>query len=131
MNSTIKKLIEKNNQAYKNHYRIESVHLSYIIIVKLMKHLCLGEKNQSAQKSKLGEVIKIAEAEFESNLQMRKKIKHSTLNLIKEFNDEFKALNKELKFQYPDLKLEKISKKGMHIVMLLHTNTIKHKNNKS
>lgn len=129
MNSTIKNLIERNNKAFKGNYQIETVYLSYIIIVKLLKHLMINEKTQLNQKTKLGEIVKSIESAFELDIQMHKKIKRSTIKMIIEFNNEFKSVNKELKFQYPELKLEKLSKKGMHIVSLLHTNAIKYKNN--
>lgn len=129
---SIKELIQKNKNAHKQHFYIESVYLSYNLIGKVLRQALSEEKvaNEVA-KAKLSEYIKAAKAHYVKSPMFTKKIKKSVLKTISDFNNDFKTVNKELKYQYPELKLKVASQKGINALVLLHTSLVKLKSNKN
>lgn len=129
---SVKELIEKNKNAHKQHFYIESVYLSYNLIGKVLRHLLSEEKLLSAKsKTKLSDYIKTIKLHHSTNPVFNKKLKKSALKTITEFNTEFKIVNKELKYQYPEIKLKEASQKGINALVLLHTTVVKLKSNKN
>jgi hypothetical protein len=129
---SIKELIQKNKTAHKQHFYIESVYLSYNLIGKVLRQALIEEKILNAKsKAKLNEYIKTAKAQYEASPNFQRKIKRSVLKTVSEFNMDFKIVNKELKYQYPELKLKHTSQKGINALVLLHTSLVKLKSNKS
>jgi hypothetical protein len=128
---SIKDLIEKNRNAHKQQFYIESVYLSYNLIGKVLRQTLTEEKiNLNKGKAKLSDYIKAAKSHHNSSLTFNRKLKKSVLNSINDFNIDFKILNKELKYQYPEIKLKNTSQKGLNALVLLHTSLVKLKSNK-
>ena len=127
---SIKELIEKNRNAHKQHFYIESVYLSYNLIGKVLRQ-ALNEENikPSKPKPKLTDYIKTVKDQYAKSPVFTKKIKRSVLKSVSDFNSDFKTVNKELKCQYPELKLKATSQKGINALVLLHTSLIKLKSN--
>jgi len=127
---TIKELFEKNKQAYKQQFYLDSVFLSYNLILKTAKQICSDEGiNMGSSKLKLSDVNKHLKSHYAKSPMFTKKLKKSVFKDVCLFNDEFKALNKELKYQYPELKLKNAAKRGLDILVKLNTSLIKLKNN--
>jgi len=123
---SIKELIEKNRNAHKQHFYIESVYLSYNLIGKILRQALTEERIKPVKtKAKLTDYIKTAKALYNKSPVFTKKIKRSVLKSVNDFNSEFKTVNKELKYQYPELKLKAASQKGINTLVLLHTSLIK------
>ena len=76
-------------------------------------------------------LIPFCDAHYKSSPTFTRKLKKSILNAVSDFNNDFKMVNKELKYQYPELKLKGASQKGINALVLLHTSLIKLKSNKS
>lgn len=128
---TIKHLIEKNKNAYKHHYYIESVNLSYGLITKALKQIISEEKIATDNKRmKLSDCIKVFKEHYSKSPVFKKKLKRSVYKNICEFNTDHKFLNKELKYQYPELKLKHASKRGMEIMVNLNTTLVKIRSNR-
>jgi hypothetical protein len=128
---TIKELILKNKNAHKQHFYIESVYLSYNLIGKVLRQALIEEKIFNAKsKAKLNEYIKTVKDQYGKSPNFQRKIKRSVLKTVSEFNTDFKTVNKELKYQYPELKLKHASQKGINALVLLHTSLVKLKSNK-
>jgi hypothetical protein len=129
---TIKELIQKNRNAHKQHFYIESVYLSYNLIGKILRQTLIEEKILNAKtKAKLAEYIKAVKAQHAASPNFQRKIKRSVLKTVIEFNMDFKTVNKELKYQYPELKLKATSQKGINALVLLYTSLVKLKSNKN
>ncbi len=129
---SIKDLIQKNRNAHKQHFYIESVYLSYNLIGKVLRQTLTEEKIVlSKGKAKLSEYIKAAKIHHATSPAFTRKLKKSVLKSINEFNTDFKMVNKELKYQYPEMKLKATSQKGINTLVLLHTSLIKLKSNRS
>lgn len=127
---TIKELFEKNKQAYKQQFYLDSVFLSYNLILKTTKQICSDEGIKTgAGKLKLSDVNKHLKAHYLKTPMFTKKLKKSVFKDVCLFNDEFKALSKELKYQYPEIKLKNAAKRGLDILVKLNTSLIKLKNN--
>lgn len=128
---SIKELIEKNKSAYKNQYYIESVNLSYGLITKALKQIISEEKiSTGSTRLKLSDCIKILKQQYTSSLEFKKKLKKSVYKNICEFNADYKTVNKDLKYQYPELKLKHTSKRGIDIMVNLNTTLIKLRSNR-
>ena len=129
---TIKDLIQKNKTAHKQHFYIESVYLSYNLLGKVLRQVLLEEKLLGSKgKAKLSEYIKAVKTQYDVSPAFSQKIKRSVLKTISDFNNDFKIVNKELKYQYPELKLKHTSQKGINALVLLHTTIIKLKSNRN
>lgn len=128
---SIKELIEKNKTAYQHHYYIESVNLSYGLITKALKQI-IAEENigNGTSKMKLSDCIKVFKDHYAKSPVFKKKLKKNVYRNICEFNTDYKILNKELKYQYPELKLKNASKRGMDIMVNLNTTLIKIRSNR-
>lgn len=128
---SIKELIEKNRSAHKQHFYIESVYLSYNLIGKVLRQILIEEKILKANgKAKLSVYIKTVKLHYNTLPAFSRKMKRSVFKTISEFNADFKTVNKELKYQYPELKLKATSQKGINALVLLHTSVVKLKSNK-
>lgn len=129
---TIKNLIQKNKSAHKQHFYIESVYLSHNLIGKVLRQVLLEEKIlESKGKAKLSEYIKTVKSHYNISPSFRQKLKKSVFKIVSDFNSDFKTVNKELKYQYPELKLKTTSQKGINALTLLHTSVIKLKSNRN
>lgn len=127
---TVKDLLQKNRNAYKQHHYIESAYLSYALITKVLKQIITEEKIPgSTTRLKLSETIKLIKPRYIASPLFTKKLKKSIFNSICEFNSEFKIVNKEMKYQYPEVKLKHLSKKGLDVLVNLNTTLIKLKSN--
>jgi len=129
--ATVKQLIDKNKNALDKHFYIESISLSYILIVKALKQIIREEKIglQSSQ-AKLNTYIKVLRAHYHKTPMFKKKLKKNVYRQISEFCDNHKTIGKELKFQYPEVKLRNVAKSGMNIVIQLNNTLIKLRSNK-
>jgi hypothetical protein len=128
---SIKELIEKNKKAYSQHFYIESAYLSQSLITKALKQIATEEKIQlSAIKPKLSDCVKALKQEYKKRPTFKSKLKKALFNNICEFNKDYKNTNKELKYQYPELKLKHTAKRGIEVVASLHTTLIKLKANR-
>ena len=129
---SIKDLIQKNRNAHKQHFYIESVYLSYNLIGKVLRQALVEEKILAANnKAKLSQYIKSVKLHYVKSPAFSRKIKKSVLKTINDFNRDFKIVNKELKYQYPELKLKHTSQKGINALVLLHTSLVKLKSNRN
>lgn len=129
---TIKDLIQKNKTAHKQHFYIESVYLSYNLLGKVLRQVLLEEKVLGTKgKAKLSDYIKRVKAHYVVSPTFNRKIKKSVFKTISDFNSDFKTVNKELKYQYPEVKLKSTSQKGINALVLLHTSIIKLKSNRN
>jgi hypothetical protein len=129
---SIKDLIQKNRSAHKQHYYIESVYLSYNLIGKVLRQALTEEKIMNTNsKAKLSKYIEVAKVHSATSPAFSRIIKKSVLNCINDFNHDFKTINKQLKYQYPELKLKVASQKGINALVLLHTSVAKLKSNRS
>lgn len=127
----IKELIEKNKKAYKEQYYIESVNLSYGLITKALKQILAEEKiSPGTSRMKLNDCIKIFKEQYSKSPVFKKKLKKNVYRNICEFNADYKLLNKELKYQYPELKLKHTSKRGLEIMVNLNTSLVKIRSNR-
>jgi hypothetical protein len=127
----IKELVEKNKNAYKQQYYIESVNLSYGLITKALKQIITEEKlNTGTARMKLSDCIKIFKQHYSNSPVFKKKLKKNVYRNICEFNADYKLLSKELKYQYPELKLKHTSKRGIEIMVNLNTSLIKLRSNR-
>lgn len=127
---TVKDLLEKNRKAYKEHYYIESAYLSYALITKVLKQIIVEEKIPgTTARLKLSETIKFIKPKYTASPLFTRKLKKSVFNSICEFNSEFKTVNKEMKYQYPEVKLKHLAKKGLDVLVNLNTTLIKLKSN--
>ncbi|HWY12764.1 MAG TPA: hypothetical protein VN026_15630 [Bacteroidia bacterium] len=128
---SIKELIQKNRSAHKQHFYIESVYLSYNLIGKVLRQILMEEKIlNKGGKAKLSAYIKTVKSHYTASPAFRRKMKKSVFKTINEFSVDFKTVNKELKYQYPELKLKATSQKGINALVLLHTSVVKLKSNK-
>lgn len=128
---SIKQLIEKNKTAYQHQYYIESVYLSYGLICKALRQLIVEEKiGVAADRMKLSEYIHLFKEHYTKSPTFKRKLKKNVYKSICTFHSDFKSLNKELKYQYSEMKLKNASKLGMEIMVHLNTTLIKIRSNR-
>jgi hypothetical protein len=128
---TIKNLIDRNKKAYENHFYIEATNLSYLLIAKALKQITKEERiNILFNPAKLNDYIKALKIQYNKAPLFKKKLKKTIYRQIVEFNSEYKLVIKELKFQYPEIKILNTAKRGINIVIQLNTTLIKLKANK-
>lgn len=128
---SIKQLIEKNKTAYKHQYYIESVNLSYGLITKALKQIISEEKIPlQSTRVKLSDCIKVFKQHYSNSPAFKRKLKKTVYKNICEFNADYKSLSKDLKYNYPELKLKHASKRGMDIMVNLNTSLIKLRSNR-
>lgn len=129
---SIKELIEKNKKAYTQHFYIESAYLSQSLITKALKQITREEKIQlNVIKPKLSDCVKALKQEYKKGPAFKSKRKKALYNNICVFNKDYKSASKELKYQYPELKLKHTAKRGIEIVASLHATLIKLKANRT
>ncbi len=129
---TINQLIDKNKQAFDNHYYIESINLSYILINKALKQLVKDELNVDvmAPKLKTSTLIKHIKKELVNKPGLKLNITKKVIKDIQLFVLLFKDINKELKYQFPEKKIMETSQLGINCIVILNNNLIKIKPNK-
>lgn len=128
---TIKTLIDKNKKAYDSKYYIESLSLSYILINKALKHLLKDEfkVGEIDQKIKTEDLISKLKKETVKNQNLKSKISKTLLKDIVLFLKLYKLLHKELKFQFPEKKIQDTATLGINCIIILNTSLVKIKNN--
>lgn len=129
---TIKQLIEKNKKGFDNGYFIESINLSYILINKALKQIVKDELKQETieQKIKTSNLISHIKKELTINPALKSKISKKVIKDIELFIDLYKAIAKELKYQYPEKKINESAQLGINCIVILNTSLLKIKNNK-
>ncbi len=129
--ATIKQLIDKNKVAYESQFYVESIHLSYILIIRALKQITNEEKiSVHNTHAKLNEFTKKLKSHYSKAPLFKKKLKKEIYRHIVQFNSDYKLVTKELKFQYPEIKLRNTARSGIQIIIKLNTTLIKLKNNK-
>jgi hypothetical protein len=128
---TIKQLLEKNKKSFDNSYFIESINLSYILINKALKQIVKDELNQEVieQKIKTSNLINHIKKEFTLNPSLKTKLSKKVIKDIEFFITLYKAISKELKYQYPEKKIIDTAQLGINCLIILNTSLVKIKNN--
>jgi len=128
---TIKQLIDKNKKAFDNSYFIESTNLSYILINKALKQIVKDELKQEVieQKIKTSNLINHIKKELTSNPALKNKVSKKVIKDIELFMKLYKAIGRELKYQYPEKKITDTSQLGINCIVILNTSLVKIKNN--
>lgn len=131
MATTIKQLLDKNKKSFDNHCFIESINLSYILINKALKQIVKDELNQEVieQKIKTSNLISHIKKEFIANPALKSKLSKKVVKDIELFIKLYKAIGKELKYQYPEKKITETAQLGINCIIILNTSLIKIKNN--
>jgi hypothetical protein len=129
MSLRIKDLVQKNKAAYDKHFYIESVNLSYILIVAALRSIIKGEKLNLKAQPKLSECIKVMKSHYTKAPLFKNKLKKSAFKNIMDFNADYKEVMKAIRYQYPDVKLKTAAKKGIHNIVMLNTTLIKLRSN--
>lgn len=129
---TIKTLIDKNKKAFDSKFFIESLNLSYILVNKALKQIVKDEFNIELidQKVKTSSLVTQIKKELALNPSLKSKVTKKVLNDIGLFLSLYKILHKELKFQFPEKKIEDAATFGINCIIILNTSLIKIKNNK-
>lgn len=129
---TIKQLIDKNKQGFDNGYFIESINLSYVLLNKALKQIVKDELQQEIidQKIKTSNLISHIKKELESNPTLKTKVSKKVIKDIELFIDLYKSIAKELKYQYPEKKINETAQLGINCIIILNTSLVKIKNNK-
>jgi len=129
---TIKQLIEKNKKGFDNAYFIESINLSYILINKALKQIVKDELKQEVieQKIKTSNLISHIKKELAVNPTLKSKVSKKVIKDIELFITLYKAIAKELKYQYPEKKITETAQLGINCIVILNTSLLKIKNNK-
>ncbi len=128
---TIKQLLDKNKKSFDNHCFIESINLSYILINKALKQIVKDELNQEVieQKIKTSNLINHIKKEFVANPALKSKLSKKVVKDIELFIKLYKAIGKELKYQYPEKKITETAQLGINCIVILNTSLVKIKNN--
>ena len=131
MATTIKQLLDKNKKSFDNKYFIESINLSYILINKALKQIVKDELHQEVieQKIKTSNLINHIKKEFVANPALKTKLSKKVIKDIELFITLYKAIGKELKYQYPEKKITDTAQLGINCIIILNTSLIKIKNN--
>jgi hypothetical protein len=131
MATTIKQLLDKNKKSFDNKFFIESINLSYILTNKALKQIVKDELNQEVieQKIKTSNLINHIKKEFVANPALKSKLSKKVVKDIELFIKLYKAIGKELKYQYPEKKITETAQLGINCIVILNTSLIKIKNN--
>jgi hypothetical protein len=132
MGTTIKQLIDKNKNAFDNKYFIESLNLSFILVNKALKQIVKDELKQETIdiKIKTSNLISHIKKEFLTNPLLKNKLSKKVVKDIELFIDLHKSISKELKYQYPEKKINETAQLGINCIIILNTSLLKIKNNK-
>ncbi len=128
---TIKQLLDKNKKSFDNQCFIESINLSYILTNKALKQIVKDELNQEVleQKIKTSNLINHIKKEFVANPALKSKLSKKVVKDIELFIKLYKAIGKELKYQYPEKKIFETAQLGINCIVILNTSLVKIKNN--
>ena len=131
MATTIKQLLDKNKKAFDNAYYVETLSLSYILINKALKQIIKDELPQEIidQKTKTSSLIKFIKKEIISNPTIKTKLTKKVIKDMELFITLYKAIGKELKYQYPEKKISDTAHLGINCIVILNTSLVKIKNN--
>ena len=131
MATTIKQLLDKNKKAFDNAYYVETLSLSYILINKALKQIIKDELPQEIidQKTKTSSLIKFIKKEIISNPTIKTKLTKKVIKDMELFITLYKAIGKELKYQYPEKKISDTARLGINCIVILNTSLVKIKNN--
>jgi hypothetical protein len=129
---TIKHLIDNNKKAFDNNYFIESINLSYILLNKALKQIVKDELKQEIieQKIKTSNLISHIKKELIANPALKSKVSKKVIKDIELFVDLYKSIGKELKYQFPEKKINETAQLGINCIIILNTSLVKIKNNK-
>jgi hypothetical protein len=132
MGTTIKQLIDKNKNAFDNKYFIESLNLSFVLVNKALKQILKDELKQETIdiKIKTSNLISHIKKEFLTNPLLKNKLSKKVVKDIELFIDLHKSISKELKYQYPEKKINETAQLGINCIIILNTSLLKIKNNK-
>ena len=132
MATTIKLLIEKNKSAFDSKFFIESLSLSYILVNKALKQIVKDEFSIELidQKVKTQNLVMQIKKELVINPTLKHRVTQKVIKDIELFLALYKALHKELKFQFPEKKIEDTATLGINCIIILNTSLVKIKNNK-
>ena len=131
MATTIKQLLDKNKKAFDNSYYIEALNISYILINKALKQIVKDELHQEVieQKIKTSNLIKYIKKEIIANPAIKIKLTKKVIKDMELFITLYKAIGKELKYQYPEKKISDTALLGINCIVILNTSLVKIKNN--
>ncbi len=129
---TVKTLIDKNKKAFDAGFYIESISLSYILINKALKQIVKHDLKQDSidHKIKTSNLIRFIKMEVASNPTLKVTISKKVMKDILLFNTLYKAIQKEIKYQFPEKKIADTSRLGINCLVILNTSLVKIKNNK-
>ena len=118
MATTIKQLLDKNKKSFDSQCFIESINLSYILINKALKQIVKDELNQQVieQKIKTSNLINHIKKEFIANPALKSKLSKKVVKDIELFIKLYKAIGKELKYQYPEKKITETAQLGINCI---------------
>ena len=121
MATTIKQLLDKNKKAFDNAYYVETLSLSYILINKALKQIIKDELPQEIidQKTKTSSLIKFIKKEIISNPTIKTKLTKKVIKDMELFITLYKAIGKELKYQYPEKKISDTAHLGINCIVIL------------
>ena len=127
----IKSLLDKNKKSFDNGYYIESINLSYILINKALKQIAKEELNEEdlENKIKTSNLIARIKQGFLTNPLLKTKVSKTVIKNIELFNTHYKAISKEIKYQYPQKKIFETAQIGIHCLVILNMSLVKIKNN--
>lgn len=113
-------------------YFIESMHLSHVLINKALKQVIKEEyeKFKINGKYKMSQLTKVLEEAYAVNPGIKKKLKKNVFNEMMLFNEHFKEVSKELKFQYPENKIKATASLGIRVTAMLNATLSRIRNNR-
>lgn len=82
------------------------------------------------KKIKTSNLISHIKKELTINPALKSKISKKVIKDIELFIDLYKAIAKELKYQYPEKKINESAQLGINCIVILNTSLLKIKNNK-
>ncbi len=131
MSYTVQHLIQKNKEAYDKACLIESLYMSHILINKALKQVIKEEYTQfkTTGRYKISQLIKVLEEAYKVSPRIKVKLRKNVFNEIILFNDQFKTVSKELRFQYPESKIKTAATLGIKVTVMLNTTLSRIKNN--
>ncbi|MBS1634906.1 MAG: hypothetical protein JST26_03220 [Bacteroidetes bacterium] len=133
MSAIVPTLIEKNKEAYSKAFYIESIYLSHLLVNKALKQIIKEEYAdfKTTGKYKNSKLVKALEEAYKVSPAMKSKLKKQVFNEITLFNEHFKSVLKELKYQYPETKIKLTASQGMKVIAMLNTTLSRIRNNRS
>lgn len=111
---------------------IESMYLSHVLINKALKQVIKEEyeKFRINGKYKMSQLTKVLEEAYAVSPGIKSKLKKNVFREIMLFNDHFKEVSKELKFQYPESKIKTTASLGIRVTAMLNATLSRIKNNR-